>query len=419
MPSSTPGFVGARLREARQVRGLQATELAEKLKVSPQAISSYEHDKKSPSPAVADAIAKELDFPAQFFTRAVAIEGVTEAVFYRSMSAATKAARTRAEWRLRWLQEITQYLNASVEFPRVNLPELDAPEDFSLLAADDIERIAEAVRKFWMMDTGGPVANMVNLLENQGAIVARDNLGAVTLDSLSTFMVRPYVIIGTDKGTSARWRYDAAHELGHLILHRYVDRRSLTKTADFKQLEEQAHRFAAAFLLPMSAFADEFFSASLDLLRAMKSRWRVSIKMMIKRARDGHLISEDHGRNLYRNYARRGWQMAEPLDDVIEPEKPRLLQSAIDLISSHGSQRSDDLRQAVALPDRDIESLCGLPDNYLASLAMPHVTLRDIQHRSASSNEEVVIDLRAWRHMQDLNSQALRGSVPMPSHGGP
>ena len=50
MPSSTPGFIGERLREARQVRGFRANELAEILDISPQAISSYETGKKSPSP---------------------------------------------------------------------------------------------------------------------------------------------------------------------------------------------------------------------------------------------------------------------------------------------------------------------------------------------------------------------------------
>jgi hypothetical protein len=42
----------------------------------------------------------------------------------------------------------------------------------------------------------------------------------------------------------------------------------------------------------MAPFAEDLFSASMDILRALKPKWRVSIAMMIRRARDGHLIPE-------------------------------------------------------------------------------------------------------------------------------
>jgi Zn-dependent peptidase ImmA (M78 family)/DNA-binding XRE family transcriptional regulator len=374
MPSSTPGFVGERLREARQVRGLRAVELSEMLDVSAQAVSSYETGKKSPSPAIADAIATKLNFPPHFFTQPARRDD-SRTVFYRSMSAATKTARMRAEFRLHWLEDLTGFLGNSVEFPAVNLPIFDVPPDPLLISDDEIERMAEDARAFWRM-TDGPVSNMVYLLENQGVIAARDQLGAVTLDSLSVFSDRPYVMIGTDKGTSVRWRFDAAHELGHLLLHRRLDRRELTRTAQFKRVEEQAHRFAAAFLLPMAAFADDFFSASLDALRAIKPRWRVSVAMMIMRARQGGLISEEHERRMWINYSRRGWRRLEPLDDTLPPEEPRLLRGAVELILSHSVHHPADISQAVALADRDIESLCSLPANYLRDAGAPTLSLR-------------------------------------------
>lgn len=379
MPSSTPGFVGERLREARQVRGLRAVELAELLDVTPQAVSSYETGKKSPSPAIADAIAEKLNLPLHFFTRPVDSDS-DDPVFYRSMSAATKSARARAEGRLRWLEAIADYLNVSVEFPCVNLPDFDVAANFFLLGDDDIEVIAAAARRHWGMSDDGPIGNMIYLLENQGVIVARDHLGAVTLDSLSSVSrtsERPYVMISTEKGTAVRWRYDAAHELGHLILHKYIDPKALKRAADFKRVEDQAHRFAAAFLLPMAPFADDFFSASLDTLRAIKPKWRVSIAMMIKRARDGHLISEEHYRRMFINYSRRRWTGFEPLDDKLDAEEPGLLRSAAELILSQGPQSASDLTTALALAPGDIENLCGLPRGYLRFADQPRVSLRN------------------------------------------
>jgi Zn-dependent peptidase ImmA (M78 family)/DNA-binding XRE family transcriptional regulator len=385
MPSPTPGFVGERLREARQVRGLRAVELAEMLDVTPQAVSNYETGKKSPSPAVADAIAEKLNLPSHFFTRPVSASP-DDPVFYRSMSAATKSARTRAEGRLRWLEEITHYFAAVVEFPSVNLPDFDVPANLFLLAADDIEIIAAAARRHWNMSDDGPIGNMIYLLENQGVVVARDHLGAATLDSLSSassLYERPHVMIGVEKGTAVRWRYDAAHELGHLILHRYLDPKTLSRPADFKQIEDQAHRFASAFLLPMAPFAEDLFSASMDILRALKPKWRVSIAMMIRRARDGHLISEEHYRRMFINYSRRRWNGFEPLDDKLPAEEPRLLRTAAELTLAQGGYSAADLMAGLALSPGDIESLCGLPRGYLHQADGPRIALRDTSKEAA------------------------------------
>lgn len=374
MPSATPGFVGSRLREAREVRGLRAVELAEMLSISPQAVSSYEKGIKTPSPTIAEAISTQLNMPLRFFTRPT-VAKPERAIFYRSMSAATKRARTRAEWRLRWLEVLTEHVSASVEFPNINLPDIDLPSDPLQFADQDIERVAEQTRRFWEM-SDGPIGNMVYLLENQGVIVARDKLGDVTLDSLSVLSDRPYVMIGTEKGTAVRWRYDAAHELGHLLLHSKVNAKSLRTPQEFKVIEKQAHRFAGAFLLPMSAFAADFFSASLDNLRAIKPHWRVSIAMMIMRARDGGLITEEHQRRMFINYYRRKWQGTEPLDDTLEPEAPGLLRKAVELILTHGSQSGAELVESIALSPIDIESLCGLRSGYLTAVDEPSVSLR-------------------------------------------
>ena len=105
---------------------------------------------------------------------------------------------------------------------------------------------------------------MIRLVENQGGIVARDQLGAESLDGLSRTPAsngRPLILIGTDKGSPVRWRFDVAHELGHVLLHSSL-RFSALRSEDVKLVERQAHRFAAAFLLPLDAFAEDCFAVS-------------------------------------------------------------------------------------------------------------------------------------------------------------
>ena len=48
--------------------------------------------------------------------------------------------------------------------------------------------------------------------------------------------------LGSDKNYRARSRFDAAHELGHLVVH--------GDSYGVKQVEQQAHMLAAGFLMP-------------------------------------------------------------------------------------------------------------------------------------------------------------------------
>jgi len=136
---------------------------------------------------------------------------------------------------------------------------------------------------------------VIRLVENPGGIVARDKLGAESLDGLSRTPVssgRPLILIGTDKGSAVRWRFDVAHEIGHVLLHSRLQVSAL-RSEDLKLVERQAHRFAGAFLLPLDTFAEDCFAASLDVMRSLKPKWKVSIATMIVRCRDaGYALGE-------------------------------------------------------------------------------------------------------------------------------
>ena len=357
------------------MRGLTAVALAEIADVRPQTISEYEAERSSPSPRVLKAIGTALNLPEHFFLRAER-PGMERRVFFRSMSSATKAARSRARARSSWLSDIVSYVQDYVELPKLNFPDLALPSDPLLLADEDIERAAEDVRSFWNM-RDGPIANTVLLLENQGAVVARDALGAESLDGLSELAAadqRPHILVGTDKGTPVRWRFDVAHELGHILLHSTLPPESLLRPEQFKTIEQQAHRFASAFLLPMASFGEDLFAVNLDVLRTLKQKWKVSIGMMIRRALHAGLISEDSERALWINYGRRGWRRSEPLDTEMDAEQPRLLRRSFELLLTEGAQTPDDIVSSVALPPGDIESLSGLPTGYLTTFA--RVSLR-------------------------------------------
>ena len=66
MRVGTPGFVGSRLREAREARLLRGNDLAEMVGVTRAAISSFERGHSSPSPTTLDRIAEKLNFKIAF-----------------------------------------------------------------------------------------------------------------------------------------------------------------------------------------------------------------------------------------------------------------------------------------------------------------------------------------------------------------
>lgn len=393
MKRGTPGFNGIRLREAREVRGLTITGLAEIVEVSPQAVSQYEHARTSPAPEVLSRMANRLNVPVTFFLLPSREPDHGE-IFYRSMSSATLGARSRAAHRIEWLNDMVQYVSQFVSLPEPNFPDFGFPKNVQQLSDQDIEDAAARTREFWGLREG-PISNMVRLLENHGAVVGRDRFDAQSLDSLSKRageIRRPLVLIGVDKGTPARWRFDAAHELGHIILHSHLDSSSQTTSEIHSLKENQAHRFAGAFLLPLGSFADDLYAASLEAFKSLKTTWKVSISMMIMRAFQTDLIKEESYKRLQIALSRKKWRSSEPFDDTMEIEQPRLLRRAFELILGDGVRTPDDVVTDLQIPAYDVESLSGLPPKYISSYAPValHLEHRRRETREMNQSAEII-----------------------------
>jgi Zn-dependent peptidase ImmA (M78 family)/DNA-binding XRE family transcriptional regulator len=381
MKIGTAGFVGGRLVEAREGRGLTTTSLAELLGVSTTAISQYEHDKQTPRPDIMDAIADKLNFPRSFFLRPVYPDR-NDTIFYRSMSSATKMARMKSSHRFRWLKEIVSYLRDSLDLPTLNLPAFRLPQNILDLTIRQIEELAADCRQFWGLGDG-PIPDLVLILENNGVIVTRGRLDAETLDAFSQWSVidgTPYVFLSSDKASAVRSRLDAAHELSHLLFHRHVTRRQISSAAVHKQIEAQAFRFASAFLLPATSFTRELWAPTLDAFISLKERWKTSVGVMIRRCEELDIIDEQETRRMWINYNRRGYKKVEPLDDRLPVESPRLLRRSFDLLIEAGVKTREQILLDLPFAPTDIEELAGLPRGYLSGLygdaaAMPR--LRD------------------------------------------
>lgn len=387
MSATTPGFVGARLVQARKARGLTAVNLADLLGISSASISHYEHGRQAPRPEVLNALAQQLNLPHAFFFRPLP-PSPERKMFWRSQSAATKAARERAESRYDWLRELVVYFEGYFDFPKLNLPAIRAPKDFRNLASEQIEDLAQECRLFWG-EGASPIKNLVLTLENNGVIVSRGRLGAETLDAFSEWLERdyPYVFLGTDKASAVRSRFDAAHEYAHLILHRNVNRKEIGSAKEFRLIENQAHRFANAFLLPKESFLKELWAPTLDAFASLKKRWKVSIKAMIVRAHQLELLDDTQYRRMIISYSRR-WSAGEPFDDELEPESPRLLARCLDMLVSERIKTKQDILADLTFAASDIEELVGLPSGYLSDRTGEVVDLPKVQIKGDIENQK-------------------------------
>lgn len=372
MRSGSPGFNGARLRQAMDARGVSAASLAELIGVTRQAISQYINNAVTPHPEVLVRISQALAFPLTFF-RMPLREGDVEPVLFRSVSATRKSARQKADARHELLLEIVDFLRDYVELPDANFPEFDVPVDPRQLSPEMVERLAVQTRRHWEMGDG-PIPHLVRLIERNGGIVCRWDMDDETLDALCRWSeATPYFVLGTDKGSAVRSRYDCAHELGHLLLHRRVSSATLTRTQDHSLMEKQVNRFASALLLPAASFARDCISTTLDGFLALKPKWGVSVAAMIHRAQDLQLLGASQATALWKARTRRHWREWEPLDDSLPAEEPSLLRRAIDLIVREAGKSPNDISAELAISVADLESLIGLPPGYLQD---PGPTLR-------------------------------------------
>jgi Zn-dependent peptidase ImmA (M78 family) len=199
-------------------------------------------------------------------------------------------------------------------------------------------------------------------------MVTRGVVETQTIDAFSSTSRRlshPCIFLGSDKDSAVRSRFDAAHELGHLMLHAGLRDDQMDASRPLKAVEEEANCFARAFLLPSSGFLRDLQAPTLGSMIVAKRKWLVSVGTMIFRCRDLELLKPWEANRLWFARTRRGWQRQEPLDDVLKTEEidllPRSIRFLVDSGAKTGPQVADDLR----LSPSDVEVLAGLPAGFL------------------------------------------------------
>ncbi len=338
-----PLVIADRLVLARELKGWTQREAVASLSrsLTPAALSQLEHGHTQPGARTLLALADAYGCPLDFFVARP--DDRQRAGFFRSLKSSSARQRKQYLARARLLHEFVHAVEDHVELPELDLPRYHSP-DFQ-----SIDAIAQRVRIDWGIRPG-PVDNVVRTIERRGVVVVRVSAFTNDVDAFSVrFDDRPVVVLGADKGVTARSRFDAAHEVAHLVLHSDDD-------ANTKQAEAEAHAFAAAFLMPASDIEDQLPDrVDLRILRQLKVEWRVSIQALLMRAKTLGVMSPERYTSAMKMMSARGWRTREPGDELLGPlESPRLLRTALGLLTEDGISIEDLCRER-SLPFDEVQ----------------------------------------------------------------
>lgn len=370
-----PRIVAVRVMEARKAIGLNKAQLAKEIGVSRQLISDLELGHKQPGHETLIRLSRVLGQPIYFFTHKDAGGALEGSTFFRSTSAKTKVFNEQCIVWKRWLHRVWAYLAARVRFPAVDVPDADRERPEGGYRPEEIEEIATQCRRAWGLGDG-PIANMPVLLERHGIPVARVGFAADHTDAFTGLMGdRPFMFVESDKFSGARRNFDAAHELGHVVLHRHVTQEQIENPEEHKRIEHEANKFAGAFMMPAASFPFEISSGRIDQFLQLKPRWKMSIGAMVSRCSELGIYDETQTLNLRKEISRRRWRTREPLDEEIRFEHQGMLRRGLGMVIEAGETTPERLLREVGLSPDWIERLTGFPASSFASAPVEPVSL--------------------------------------------
>jgi Zn-dependent peptidase ImmA (M78 family)/DNA-binding XRE family transcriptional regulator len=321
------------------------TKLADAVGVTTRSISAYERDEKHPSPGTLARLSDVLGFPPEFFAGPETEEFPIGATSFRALSRMTQKQRDQATA----AGELAFMLSGWIG-ERFVLPAPDVPK----LRGVDPNSAATAVRVHWRLGER-PLGNLVHLLEAHGVRVFSLTEESRNLDAFSCWRQRPqslefepFVFLNTMK-TAEHSRMDAAHELGHLVLHwRHESPRG-------REAEVEASAFASALLMPeASVLASAPPGGTLDQVIGAKRQWNVSAAALVYRMRKLGLLTQWQYESLFKQMAARGLLTSEV--EGIDRETSQVLPKVFKALRQEGVSQAD-VARSLGLPAGELSKL--------------------------------------------------------------
>jgi Zn-dependent peptidase ImmA (M78 family) len=333
------------LRIARQRKGLQQTEAAPRLGIDQSLLSRIENGFVEAREDVLLRAEAAYDLPRSFFLLTDPLYGAPISVHpmwrrkadltVRDMDAIVAELNMRI-MHLRRLLEGAKYSRAN------NLPRLDIAD------YGDPERIAALVRAHWKVPRG-PINDLSLLVERAGILVTHSPLAgaAVSGVTFATPGLPPLVVLNNEQPAD-RLRFTLAHELGHLVMHRFPS----------PAMEEEANAFASALLMPEADIRGAFLDRRIDLalLAALKPEWKVAMQALLTRAGSLNLVTKNQAHYLWKQISARRLRFREPPELDFEPESPTVIGTMLRVHMETLGYSASELAMLLHIREHDLQS---------------------------------------------------------------
>jgi Zn-dependent peptidase ImmA (M78 family)/DNA-binding XRE family transcriptional regulator len=328
-----------RLSVARKRQGLTKTELAKRAGIDLRSVTAYEAGVYPPKLETAKNLAEATNFPLEFLFGDDLDEPRPDTASFRALSKMTATQRDMALSQGTIALHLGRWLEAHFELPQPDLPDLSREES--------PEAAADSLRRHWSIGEM-PVKNMIHLLEAKGVRIFSLAINAREVDAFSLWKdATPFVFLNGNK-SSEHSRYDAAHELGHLVLHRHGSPQG-------RDAEREADAFASVFLMPRSSvIAHGVRNPSLQTLIKLKAIWIVSVAALNRRLYGVGMTSDWQYRTLCIEIAKHGYRTHEPREAARETS--HILPSVFGALREDGISRAQ-VARSLKIPRAELEQL--------------------------------------------------------------
>jgi Zn-dependent peptidase ImmA (M78 family) len=277
---------------------MSSKELAQRTGLTAVTITRLEKFRNEPEPETVDALVEALEFPKEFFFGPDVDELNKDAASFRSLTSMTAKEREAALAAGALAYMLSDWVGDRFNLPDANLIDLSQERDPA--------RAARTLRQHWALGEQ-PISNMIRLLEKMGVRVFSLAENTRNVDAFSCWRDGvPYVFLNTMK-SAEHSRFDAAHELGHLVLHKHGG------PQQGREAEQEANNFASSFLMPQAdVLARVPYITSLDQLVVAKKRWGVSAAALAYRLHRLEILSDWQYRMFCIQMNSSGYRTKEP-----------------------------------------------------------------------------------------------------------
>jgi Zn-dependent peptidase ImmA (M78 family)/plasmid maintenance system antidote protein VapI len=327
-------FNPQRLELARKRRRLTAKKLAEKARIAPVTLSRIVNRQQTPDESTVAALVGALDYPMEFFFQDDFDSIDVGAASFRSLTSMSARERDAALAAGSLAFELIDWVSERFALPQADILDLGHEQDPA--------SAARMLRQYWSIGEK-PIGNMIKLLESKGVHVFSLAENTKNVDAFSCWRNdHPFVFLNTFKSTE-RSRFDAAHELAHLVLHRHGG-------PNGREAETEANQFGSAFLMPHADLVSTIpYVSSIDQILSAKKRWGVAAVALAYRLNKLGLMTEWQYIQVNRRY-----RSSEP--DGLPPERSSVWQMVLQELWKEGVSRGA-IAAKLKIPEEELGSL--------------------------------------------------------------